>query len=614
VNRSFKIRIAALAAMLTFAICSVAQIQLGDVTMNANGTLSMGYSGNYGEQTDSSHSLTGGGSGSLNGYYFNPRFLSFDLQPYYNQSRANSASSSVTDSTGVTLSTSIFSGSRFPGSFSYSRGYNSSGTFGVLGAADLTTHGNTQSFTVGWGANLPGLPSISAQFQDTSSGYSIFGTDADGTTNAKTFMLRATDRRAGFSLSGGYSHSVSAGETPLLFSNGGTAGSDNTSNNWIFSVGHSLPLNGGFSASVNRSSYNFSSTNGSGGTQAVDNFVANASIHPVTKLSFSGTATYDDNLGGTITQAILLAGATVQQVQAQPTSNALTLEGNGTYSATENLSFSGDIERRQQNWSNASFGANSIRASARYAHILFGGSFGAFSSVSENTQDNTDGYTLGFADSLSFSRAIRGWNVSFNGSYAQNQETLLISYTTSNYGLSGSVSRHITRLLSWSGSAGTSRTALTTVGGTTSSSDGFSTSLNARRWFALSGNYQRSSGTGLQTASGVTTNTPVPTPILAQQLIVLFGGHSYSFGASTSAIPHLTASASLSKSFSDTTSQNIFSTNHFDQLVVSTQYQFRKMNFIGGYSRFLQSVSVAGLPASRLCSFYFGVNRWFNFF
>jgi hypothetical protein len=603
VNAGLKIRGAVLMAVLMFAVGALAQMQVGGFSLNANGNLSAGYSGNYGEATNSSHSLTGGGTGTLSGYYFDPRFLSFDLQPYYNQSRANSLSASVTDSSGANFSSSVFSGSRFPGSFNYSRAYNSSGTFGVPGAADLTTNGNTQSFGIGWGVNLPGL-----------SAYSIFGTEADGASNAKTFMLRASDRRAGFSLSGGLSHSVSGTETPLILTGGGTASADSSGNNYTFTVSHALPFSGALSGSVSRSSYAYSSSNGTGGDQTVDNFLVNGSIHPFTRLSFSGTAAYDDNLGGTITQAVLLAGAPVQQTTNQPTSNALTMEGDTVFTATERLSFSGGFERRQQTFANATFGANSIRGSARYARILLGGTFGASSSVSENTQDNRDGYSLGLAETMTFSRAIGAWNLSMNGNYAQNQETLLISYTTSSYGVGGTISRRFGKLLAWSGSAGTSRTALTTVGGTSSASDSFSTSLNARRWFTVSGSYQRSSGTGLQTATGLAT-APVPTPILAQALVVLYGGHSYSASASTSAIRHLTAAVSYSKSMNNTVGgANVLSNNSFDQLIVTTQYQFRKMNFIGGYSRFLQSVSVAGLPASRLSSFYVGINRWFNFF
>jgi hypothetical protein len=59
------------------------------------------------------------GSATAAGYYYNPNFVSFNLSPYYGQSRANSDSQSISDSSGVNLSTGIFSGSHFPGQISY---------------------------------------------------------------------------------------------------------------------------------------------------------------------------------------------------------------------------------------------------------------------------------------------------------------------------------------------------------------------------------------------------------------------------------------------------------------------------------------------------------------
>ena len=40
----------------------------------------------------------------LTGYYYNPNFISFNVDPYYNQSRSNSTFGSVTDASGVSLS------------------------------------------------------------------------------------------------------------------------------------------------------------------------------------------------------------------------------------------------------------------------------------------------------------------------------------------------------------------------------------------------------------------------------------------------------------------------------------------------------------------------------
>ena len=109
-----------------------AQVTVGDdISMNLNGQVAGGYSADYGNAMPSDHGLNFGGTASLSGSYYTPNFLSFSINPYYNQSRANSASQSISDSSGVTASAFLFSGSHFPGSVSYSKTYNSLGTFGA---------------------------------------------------------------------------------------------------------------------------------------------------------------------------------------------------------------------------------------------------------------------------------------------------------------------------------------------------------------------------------------------------------------------------------------------------------------------------------------------------
>src|SRR5579863_9156671 len=106
-----------------------AQVQLGQLSLNGNGTLAAGYTGDYGNATASDHGVTFGGSGTLSGSFYNPGFLSFNLQPFLNQSRENSNYQSISDSSGVNAGASIFGGSNFPGTVGYTRTFNSQGNF-----------------------------------------------------------------------------------------------------------------------------------------------------------------------------------------------------------------------------------------------------------------------------------------------------------------------------------------------------------------------------------------------------------------------------------------------------------------------------------------------------
>ncbi len=123
---------------LGFSATLLAQVQIGDKTqISGGGTVSVGYSGDYGNVTQSNHGLTFGFGGGFDGYYYNPNFINFNITPYYNQSKADSDYQSLTNASGVAASANFFTGSHFPGSVSYHYDYNSTGTFGLLGHAQL---------------------------------------------------------------------------------------------------------------------------------------------------------------------------------------------------------------------------------------------------------------------------------------------------------------------------------------------------------------------------------------------------------------------------------------------------------------------------------------------
>ena len=132
--------------------------------MNLNGTVSAGYGDDYSNVAGSDHSIAGAGEADLTGMYFNPNFLSFEVQPFYNQSRLNSTFQSMTASSGVYANAKLFGGSSFPGTISFADVYNNSGNFGVPGLTNFTTHGNDESLAINWGVHLHNLPSLHFSF------------------------------------------------------------------------------------------------------------------------------------------------------------------------------------------------------------------------------------------------------------------------------------------------------------------------------------------------------------------------------------------------------------------------------------------------------------------
>src|SRR3954454_20224144 len=85
------------AGVLFPALPMAAQIKLGETSNSANGTISTGYTASFGNMTESTHGWTLGGEATLTGSYYNPNFLTYNISPYLNQSRANSNFQSISD-------------------------------------------------------------------------------------------------------------------------------------------------------------------------------------------------------------------------------------------------------------------------------------------------------------------------------------------------------------------------------------------------------------------------------------------------------------------------------------------------------------------------------------
>jgi hypothetical protein len=604
--------VCSLAALLLFLVPVAAQVQVGDnVNLHLNGMLSSGYSGNYGDLIESSHSLTFGGYGNLNGFYYDPNFVTFDLTPYYNQSRDNSLSQSITNASGFNFSSGIFSASHFPGSISYSRSYNSTGSFGVPGLANFTTYGNNDTFGINWSALVPNMPTLSVGYQRGNSQYSIYGTSGNGNNDFQGFNVRSGYTLDGFNLSAYYTNSTGQAQFPELFgSSPQLEVTHSDSQSYGFGAGHSLPLRGQFSFNFNRSemSDNF---DGIGYSGTVDTVAAAAGIQPINKLHLSFAANYSDNLTGSLYQSAINAGAIVLQPSPNSSSNATDLTGTADYAFLPNLHVQGYVERRTQYFLGENFGANTYGGGVTYSHELLGGNLNAVAMVTDNTVDNNNLSSIGLTANTTYARYFGAWYVDGSFGYAQNAQTLLITYTTSYYNYAAHVRRHFGKLI-WTGGASFSRSGLTALPGTASSSEGYSTSLGYKNWITATGSYANSNANGLLTAAGFTP-TPLPV-IIPSSLLILYGGHSYSMGVSSAPVRGLTLSGNFAHAMSNTLSTGLGSWNKNEIYNALIQYQFRKMYFTGGYDRLLQGFSVSPIPPARISSFYAGVSRWFNWF
>ena len=229
------------------------------LNLRLNGTLSAGYNGDYGNQTSSDHSIGLGGTGTASGYYYSPNFLAFSATPYYNQARDNSSYRSISDASGVDAQTTLFGGSNFPGSISYSKSYNSEGNYAVPGLANYTTNGSSDTFGISWSEHVPHLPTLSASFQTSGGHNSIYGTGLTADSSSHSFNLNSSYNWKGFGLGASYYTGASNSQFPeILAGEQQVSSTDSTDHGYTFTASHKLPWNGSAFCNYSNQSVNTS--------------------------------------------------------------------------------------------------------------------------------------------------------------------------------------------------------------------------------------------------------------------------------------------------------------------------------------------------------------------
>jgi hypothetical protein len=598
-------------ALLVSAWPVTAQVRFGETSSNANGTISTGYTGDYGNLTNSTHNWTLGGTGTLTGSYYSPNFLTYNASFYLNQSRANSDFQSISDASGLNLSTNIFGGSKFPGSVSYSDAYDSEGNYAVPGLANYVTHGNSQTFGINWSENLPAMPSLSAGFQTGTSQYSVYGTSDNGNNAFHSLNLHSNYTLQGFNMGAYYSKGGGHSLIPQIIAGQLSTEINSDNSAYGFNITRKLPLQGAVSGSVNRSEWNsdFLGTTSSG---TIDTFNVLASVHPNEKLAFSASANYSDNLNGQLIQSVLNAGGVVSGLNTNQSSDSIDMMAVATYIPQNHVQTSAFAERRTQSFMGQNYGVNSYGGGATYTHNLLDGTFNAALTFAANTSDNTGQDSLGFSTTDNYSSVLFGWHVNASFGYAQNVQTLLVTYMNSYFNYSGNLQRNWGRF-NVGGGASEARTGITDQPGTDNTSQSYNAYMGFGSILTTTGSYTKANGQALATGAGLVT-VPVPSPTLPSSLVTLFGGDSYSLGVSSSPVRNFIMAATYARANSNTAGVAVTSTNNSNQFNTLFQYQFRKLNYISGYSRLEQGFSGSGTPPQVISSFYVGVSRWFNFF
>jgi hypothetical protein len=602
-------------AVLVMAQVTAAQQQtalsVGENTkLNAGALFTFGYEGAYGDEIQSNHGMNFGLDGNISGSYYNPNFISFTAHPYYNQSRADSDYQSITGASGVNGTANFFNGSHFPGSFSYHYDANSTGTLGLAGQPNFTTYGKGQGFGINWSALLPNLPTLSVGYSQGSGHSTVYGTDQEANSSTSLFNVHSGYQIAGFRLTGYFDRNSLNSKFPAFLAGQEEAAQESSGHDFGFQGQHSLPLHGSFSASYIRAtassdylSNGGQNANTSSYTDSTEN--TNASFHPTQKLSFNVAQSFTNNLTGYVAQNLSSTGSAPLGLNLGSGSYSSTMGGGVSYMFTNFLNGSAQATYYDQHYFGKSYTGEYLSGTVSYGRRLF--DMFTFSASVIDSSSGMGNNALGFVGNVNFSRNFGRWQTSGQFSYAQNVQTLLITYTTSYYNYGANLHRRLLSGLTWTAAFNGSHSGLTNSQGTSTHSEGYSTSLSMRR-VAINGLYSRSTGISLMGAGGLIT--PTPTPGLTD--FILFRGTSYGGGASVQPLKRLVIAGSFSRAISNTLASTA-SHNNTEIFNAQMQYHLRRIGLQAGYTRFTQGISAVGTPVNST-SYFVGISRWFDFF
>jgi hypothetical protein len=587
------------------------ELSIGDNTkLSAGGLVTFGYTGDSGNEIPSSHGLTWGLNGTVSGYYYNPKFISFNATPYYNQSRANSSYQSLTGSSGIDSSANFFTGSHFPGSVNYHYDRNSSGTFGLAGQPSFTTIGKGQGFGVNWSALMPNLPTLSVGYSQGDGSGTIYGTSEETSSTSKLFSVRSGYEIVGFRLNAFFDRNTQDSKFPQFLAGPQDSVQDSTNHDMGIGAQHALPLRGQFYANYNRSSsdnHYFSETGqSSNNSNYTDDIVnAGASFHPTRKLTLNVAENYTSNLNGYIAQSLSSNGTLEPGLSLGSGASSSTLGGGAAYQFTNNLMASGQATYYEQTYFGKNYTGTYVSGTMSYGKRIL--DMFTFSGSVVDSNNGQGSNSVGFVGNANFFRSIKGWQVSGVFSYAQNVQSLLVTYTTSYYNYSANVHRRLPAGLQWTAAFNGTHSGLTNYEGTNSKSEGYSTSLGSRR-FSVNGNYTTATGISLLGASGFVSVSGQP----GVTDFITFGGSSYGGGISITPTRRLVIAGSYNRAISNTVGET-FSHNNTEIFNAQMQYHLRRIGLQAGYTRFTQGISAVGAPANTT-AYFVGISRWFDFF
>jgi len=589
-----------------------AQLEVGQNTsMTLTGDLGYGYSANYGTQ-GSAHGTGINGDAVLNGYYYNPKFLNFFVDPIYNRSQANSGQGSITDATSVNAGVNLFSGSHFPGSVSFGESFSSSGQYGLGTTPGLTTTGNSHSFGVGWAELIPGLPPLNVQYSQVASASSIFGTGQEDHNTSKNLNMFSNYKLDGWYMGARFTDNWTHTELPSVITGDSAIEGDTNGKTFSFNANHKLPWRGSFGAGYTWSDFS-GETNGTTVSGRNQMITGTAAFAPTMRVTSSFQVNYNSSLTGEVEQQLLGVGAVNPQVNLGNSGYSISLSNFDNVALTKSLSAGFSVGHVQQVVYGETVSATHFSGILNWRFLKpLWGTMVVYAGVNDQATD-AGNQGAGLVAGVNVSRRWTNFEVGGSFSYSQDVETILATQVTSNYSYLADFQKRLSTRIHWTGAFSGFHTGVSPVTGSSAHSESYSTNV-VFKMYNLGANYGHTSGTVLLTGNGVVAPPGTTPPVLPGNEYFLNTGSSYGVNFTANPVRKFVVSGSYTRTNNDSlTGAN--TTNSASKVFNAfTEYQFRKLVFSAGYTNLNQFVSSSGLPRASYSNFYVGLQRWFRAF
>jgi hypothetical protein len=592
-----------------------AQIEIGkNTSVSLSGDVGFGYNADYGNVQSSDHGTNLNGDAVMQGYYYNPKFLNFFVDPIYNRSQANSGQGSITDASSLNMGVNVFSGSHFPGSVSFSEGFNSSGNYGFGTTPGLTTTtGNSRGFGIGWAELIPGMVPVSFQYSQTTSSSSIFGSDQEDHTSAKNLNIFSNYKLGGWYLGARFNDTWTSTDLPAAATgNGEAASGDTNGKSFTVTASHKLPMRGSFGANYAWSDFGgeYNGTTNSGSNQTIS---ANAAFSPTQRLTSQFQVNYDSSLSGAIEEQIIGVGGIAPSVSLGQSSYSISMSNSDNVVLTKALSVGFNIGHIQQEVYGESVGATHFSAIANYRFLKpLWGTVVVYAGLNDQATD-AGNQGAGLVAGANFTKQWSNFELTGSFGYSQDTQTVLATEVTSNYSYLASAQRRLTRRTRWLATFSGFHTGLGEQEGSSAHSENYGTNF-VFKMYNLGANYGHTSGTVLLTANGLVTPPGGIPPLLTGNQYLLDTGSTYSVSFTANPTRRLVVSSSYTKTTNDGLAASLATNSNSKVLTLFTEYQFRKLVFNAGYTNLNQFVSASGQPPASYSNFYVGIQRWFKAF